>query len=567
MLLEKIKIDLAKAINKKLKKNLIKAEDFVYPPKGVNADLALPIFGLAKDLKKNPDKIALELALEAPLEQKWIERMEAKGAYVNFYLKRDAVTKEVLKGIKPINKGKSEKVMIEYISPNSNKPLHLGHIRNAFLGTVLANILEYCGYKVTRSAIVNDRGVAICKVMLAYQKWGKGDTPEKSGLKSDHFVGKYYVMFDTRLRKAESRQAKKLEKEVQEMLRKWEDGERETVALWKKIQKWVLDGYKETYKRLGADFDKTYYESALYKDGAKLVQEYFKTKKFSKDQKGNIIARLEKCKLPDKVMLRGDGTAIYSTTDIALAKKRAEEGYKKVYYIVGSEQDLYFKQLFCILRQTGLMKDGLKHLSYGLVELPEGRMKSREGTVVDADDLLNKMEGLIAKEVKARHDFIKQQEADRRAQIIALAALKFYILNVNPPNKIKFNPKESINFTGKTGPYLLYTYARLISIVEKSGKVLSKPDFSKLKDKDWALVLRMAKFSEAVISALNGMNPEEITSYLYDLSQRVSDFYHSERVLDAKPQEKALRLVIIKGVLKVMGEGLGLLGITPLKQM
>ncbi|MBU4421358.1 arginine--tRNA ligase [Candidatus Parcubacteria bacterium] len=574
--LEKLKQELAKEVNKKLGCKLVQSQDFEYPPENAKGgDLALPLFKLAKALKKSPTKLTTEI------KNKWIERMETNGPYINFYLKRGAVAKEILKNVQSptLNIGKGEKVMLEYVSPNSNKPLHLGHIRNAFLGEALANIMEFAGHKVKRSCLVNDRGVAICKAMLAYKLWGKNDTPLKSGMKPDHFVGKYYVMFEkkkTRLAltsDSESRRGPALEKQAQEMLQKWEKGDRATVALWKTMQKWVLDGYEKTYKRLGVSFDKVYYESELYKDGKKIVEEYLKKKKFSKDEKGNIVAKLEKCNLPDKIMLRADGTAIYSTNDLALAKERIREGYKKIYYVVGSEQDLYFKQLFCVLGQLDFGKTAeLKHLSYGLVELPEGRMKSREGTVVDADDLLDKMEELAGKEVKARNDFIKQAESDRRAAIIASAALKFYILNVNPATRIKFNPKESINFTGKTGPYLLYSYARLHSILRKSkGKKvvgLREPYSEGLeKDEVWEMILEVAKFPEAVLSAVEGMDPEEVSSYLYSLSGNISDFYHKVRVLEAEPAERQLLMVVIENVLKTMETGLGLLGIEVLEEM
>ena len=568
--LEKLKQELAEDINKALKKKLVDFSDFEYPPKEVDADLALPLFKLAKELGKDPKKIATQIGQNTKC--KWLEKAEAKGAYVNFYLKKDLATKEILKNGQgsALTIGKGEKVMLEYVSPNSNKPLHLGHIRNAFLGEALANILEFTEHKVTRSALVNDRGVAICKSMLAYKLWGKADSPNKSGLKSDHFVGKYYVMFEQKLKEDAS-----LKDKVQKMVLQWEQGDKETVALWKKMQKWALDGYKETYERLGVKFDKSYYESLLYKDGQKIVEEYLKKGKFSKDKKGNVIAKIGCPHLPDKIMLRADGTAIYSTTDLALAKKRFEEGYNKIFYVVGSEQNLYFKQLFCILKKLDFGRGAeLKHLSYGLVELPEGKMKSREGTVVDADDLLNKVEELVAKEVGARNDFIEPEELERRTKIISLAALKFYILNVNPSTKIKFNPKESISFTGKTGPYLLYSYARLRSILRKSGeengfrKFDSSIDFSLLKDDaTWQLVLQIAKFPDAVLCGHKGLDPEEVASYLYDLATKISDFYHKFRVLEAKPAEKKLRLIVIKGALEVMEKGLSLLGIEALEEM
>lgn len=556
-------MELAKEVNKLLGGKHILPADFEYPPPEVGGDLSLPCFKLAKILKKNPSIIAQELA---GLKNKQVVKAETKDAYVNFYLNRPLAAKKILNVKSPtLNIGKSKKVMLEYVSPNSNKPLHLGHVRNGFLGEALANILEFTGHKVKRSCLVNDRGVAISKAMLAYKLWGKGDSPKKSELKSDHFVGKYYVLFEKKLKEDES-----LKDKVQEMVQKWEAGEKETVALWKKLVKWATDGYEETYKKLGIAFDKVYYEHALYKEGQKLAEEYLKKKIFVRDEKENIVAKLTDCKLPDKVLLRGDGTAVYATTDIALAKKRVEDGYKKIFYVVGSEQDLYFKQLFCVLKKMGLEKNlDLRHLSYGMVELPEGKMKSREGTVIDADDLLQDLEDLLREELKKRYELLSPDEIERRTKIIALTALKFYILNVNPPTTIHFNPKESISFTGKTGPYLLYSYARLHSILRK-GKNKDKKaiDFPLLKEDElWRLIFQIAKFPEVLFSSAKELNPENIASYLYDFSAKINDFYHKIPVLEAPLPERKLRIAVIENVLEVLEKGFSLLGIEALTEM
>ncbi|PIR66800.1 MAG: arginine--tRNA ligase [Parcubacteria group bacterium CG10_big_fil_rev_8_21_14_0_10_36_14] len=580
MFLQKLKSDLAKSVNKTLGSNLINGADFEYPPENIKGgDLALPLFKLAKELKKKPQDIAKNLQ-KVFKKQKLIERTEAKGAYLNIYLNRAKTGAEILNELQAqdidnnyINVGKGEKVSIEYMSPNSNKPLHLGHIRNAYLGSSIANIMQFCGYQVNRECLVNDRGIAICKAMLAYEFWGKNDSPAKSGLKSDHFVGKYYVLFEEKAKKDKSLPAK-----AQKLLQEWEVGDENAMQLWEKMQKWVLSGYKQTYKRLGVSFDKVFYESKLFKKGREIIEKYLKEGKVEKDANGNVIIKLENCGLPDKILLREDGTAIYITTDMALAKTRLDSGYKKVFYVVGSEQDLYFKQLFCAIEKLGLytgQTDLIKrpefhHLSYGLVELPEGRMKSREGTVVDADDLLDKMEEIAKEEINIRHDFMKEGEVDRRSEIIASSALRFYILNVNPATKIRFNPKESLSFTGKTGPYLLYTYARLHSIWRKGkGKgMYERLDFSLLKeDKLWILVLGIAKFPEAVISALDGLDPEEISAYLYDLSVKVSDFYHNVRVLDADFKERRISIAIIDSLLDIFKKGTALLGIEVLDEM
>lgn len=564
--LEKLKIELAEEVNKVLKADLVKAEDFEYPPEDVSkADFALPCFRLAPKLKDNPQNLAKKIA--GAVKAKWLSAARNEGGYVNFYLERAVSVKEILNDKSlALVMGKGEKIMLEYVSPNSNKPLHLGHVRNGFLGEAMANILTAMGHKVKRTCLINDRGVAISKAMLAYKLWGRGDSPKKSGVKSDHFVGKYYVMFDKK-----AKENSKLVEDAQEMLRKYEAGDKETIALWKKITKWALDGYKETYAKLGVAFDKVSRESELYEEGRKLTENYLASEDFEKDEKGNIIAKLDDCKLPDKVMLRADGTAVYATTDLALAKQRIDSGYKKIYYVVGSEQELYFKQLFCILKKIGFSKDlDLRHLSYGMVVLPEGRMKSREGAVVDADDLVAKMEELAAQEIKLRSKGLSKFETLRRAKIIASAALKFYILNVRPETTIHFNPKESLSFTGKTGPYLLYSYARLHSIWRKGGMKISEKslDFSLIKeDETWQMIFEAAKFPEALARAADELNPEKVAMHLYFLANKVSSFYHKVPVLEASLPERKLRIAIIASVLGILKTGFLLLGIEALEEM
>ncbi len=569
--LEKLKIELAKEVNKVLGGEHIAAADFEYPPEDISkAELALPCFKLAAKLKDNPLNIAKKIAAGA--KSKWLFSVTSEGAYANFYLDKKIVAKEIFGEVSTppspplLRGGIKEKVMLEYVSPNSNKPLHLGHVRNGFLGEALANILEFTGHKVKRSCLVNDRGVAISKAMLAYKLWGKGDSPKKSGLKSDHFVGKYYVLFEQKLKKDES-----LKDKVQELVVKWEAGDKDTVALWKKVVKWAKDGYAETYKKLGVAFDKVYFEHDLYKEGKKIAEEYLDKKVFARDEKENIIAKLEDCGLPDKVLLRADGTAVYATTDIALAKKRVEEGFKKIFYVVGSEQDLYFKQLFCVLKKMGLEKNlDLRHLSYGMVELPEGKMKSREGTVVDADGLLANLETLALEEIKERKTAVNKYEMERRKKIIALAAVKFYILNVNPPTTIHFNPKESLSFSGKTGPYLLYSYARLHSIWRKGGMkdADKKINFSLIKESElWQLIWTMAKFYEAVQRAEELLNPEKVASFLYDFAGKINDFYHKVPVLEAALPERKVRIAVIGGALDILKKGFLLLGIEALEEM
>lgn len=565
--MEKLKIELAEAVNSVLGDNLVAPADFSYPPEDASkADLALPCFKLAPKMKSNPQELAKKIA--AAVKSANLNIAHSENAYVNFYLNRKAISREILAeltaGVAP--ETKKEKILLEYVSPNSNKPLHLGHIRNGFLGEAMANILTLAGYKVKRSCLVNDRGIAICKSMLAYEKWGNGDTPKKAKMKSDHFVGHYYVMFDK-----QAKENPQLIDEAQEMLRKYEARDRKTVELWKKMSKWALDGYKETYAKLGIAFDKVYFESELFEDGRELAQEGLKNNLFYKDEKGNIAAKLEDCNLPDKILLRADGTAVYATTDLALAKRRIDDGFHKIYYVVGSEQDLYFKQLFCVLQKMKLGEDlEFKHLSYGMVVLPEGRMKSREGTVVDADDLAAKMEELAAEEIRERDKEISESEVARRSRVIASSALKFYILNVKPETMIHFNPKESLAFTGKTGPYLLYAYARLHSVWRKgqAKTALSALDFSLMEDeKIWNLLFEAAKFNEELAAAAEQLNPEKITHFLYEVADRVSAFYHDAPILEAPVPERQARIFIIRAILDLMETGFALLGFEPLDEM
>lgn len=560
--LNQAKNQILKELKKHLNKVQISENDIVMPPNPKMGDLSLPCFKLgmqAKDLKKKIKSSGL------------ISNIEVIGPYLNFFLDKTKLTEIVLKQIAKEKQRygnsaiKQKKVYVEYVSPNTNKPLHLGHLRNGFLGEAISNLFETQGFKVVRGVLNNDRGMGIYKSILMYQKYGKTDTPKKSGMKSDHFVGKYYVMYDKLVPAKAGNHG--LEKELKELAKKWEDGDKKTLALWKKMNDWAQEGYKETYKKLGIKFDKEYFESAIYNKGSKIVKDSYKKGIFKKDKNGNIIARFKD--MPDRVLLRADDTAVYITNDLAYAKKIfAENKINKLVYVVGNEQELSFRQLFEIFKQLG-WKYNVYHLSYGIVNLPQGRMKSREGTVVDADDLINKMEDYAAKEIKARHDFLPQKKTDERATSIALAALKYFILNVGPKNNMLYNPRASLSFTGNTGPYLLYTYARISNILKKAKyKETSKIEFTRLNSKtEHQIILMLADFENTLKKSLDNYDPSELTKYLYNLAKLFSDFYRDSRVIDAEKEIKKARLFFINCIREVLGKGLEILGIESLEKM
>lgn len=538
-------------------------------------DACLPCFPLAKLMRKSPDAVAADLKNRLSEDKNIhgiIDKIETKAGYLNFYLRSGflaaGVIAEILKKKEKYGlgvAGKNKRVMVEYVSPNSNKPLHLGHIRNALLGESVSNLLESQGYKVIRAALVNDRGVHICKSMLAYKLWGKNDSPEKSGIKPDHFVVKYYAMFGER-----AKQNPELEDEAREMLKLWEAGDRATLALWKKMNAWVYEGWRATYKTLGVKFDTLNFESGVYKKGREIIMREFEKGTFVKDENGNYVAKLNG--LPDKVVLRADGTSVYITTDLYLAEERFKKfKLDKLVYVVGAEQDLHFRQLFQIFNLLGFKwaKDA-HHLNYGLVLLPEGRLKSREGVKVDADEIANHLTELSREDLKSRYEvLLKEKEIDIRSRAIALAALKFHLLNVSPAAPIHFNPKESLAFSGKTGPYLQYVYARINSILKKAGGLAGgKPDFNLLNTAvDKNILMRLQDFPFVLERAAAEYNPADLTNYLYDLSRDFSDFYESEQILKAPKDVALARIALIRAVQIVLAHGLNLLGIETLKEM
>ncbi|MBN1157526.1 arginine--tRNA ligase, partial [Candidatus Woesearchaeota archaeon] len=497
-----------------------------------------------------------------------IQRMETKGPYLNFFIKKRSLSEtaiaDVLKkrskyGIAESNEEKP--IVIEYSGPNTNKPMHLGHIRNNLLGITVARILEWQGDKVIKLNWINDRGIHICKSMLAYMKWGDNAKPE---IKPDHFVGGFYVLFNEKLKENPG-----LDEEAQELLRRWESGEKEIRALWKKMNEWAYEGFNQTYEVLGCSFDKWYYESEIYHEAKRIIEDGMRKGIFFRDGDGVIVARLEPYGMPNKILLRADGTSIYSTSDIALALEKAKLNFSKSLYVVGSEQILYLKQMFKIFELLGYpwSKD-LYHLSYGMVFLPEGKMKSREGKVVDADDIVAEMKDFARKEVRRRYPDLLEKEIGKRAEAIGLGALKFFMLKTDADRDIYYNPEESISFEGETGPYVQYAHARICSILERSKKKPRKADLSLLKhEREITIVKLLSQFPVACASAAKNYKPHIITRYLLDLAQAFNEFYHSCQILKEKKDLRDARLMLITAVRIVLENGLNLLGIVALEKM
>ena len=479
---------------------------------------------------------------------------------------------------------KSPLVMIEYSSPNTNKPLHLGHVRNNLLGWALANVMEANGNRVVKTNIVNDRGIHICKSMLAWLRWGNGETPETSGKKGDHLIGDYYVAFDKHYREEvkelvaqgmdeeQAKQEAPLIKEAHEMLVKWEQNDPEVRALWRKMNEWVYAGFDETYKALGVSFDKIYYESETYLEGKEKVEEGLEKGFFYRREDGSVWADLTKEGLDEKLLLRSDGTSVYMTQDIGTAKLRFQDfPIDKMIYVVGNEQNYHFQVLSILLDKLGFKwgKD-LVHFSYGMVELPNGKMKSREGTVVDADDLIQTMiedaSQMSADKVNKLED-ITEEEAKEIARIVGMGALKYFILKVDARKNMLFNPEESIDFNGNTGPFIQYTYARIRSILRKAKAQgidvpAQLPKTAELSDKEISLIQHLNDFAQSVRQAGSDYNPSCIANYCYDLVKEYNQFYHDFSVLKEEDKDKQLvRLALSEAVSKVVRNGLGLLGI------
>lgn len=552
-------------------------------------DITLVVFPFVKAARKAPAQVATEIG--ETLKGELVEKYNAVQGFLNLsiaqtywlaQLQTIADTENYGQQTRTKEDGSQPLMMVEYSSPNTNKPLHLGHVRNNLLGYSIAKIQEANGWKVVKTNIVNDRGIHICKSMLAWLKFGNGETPESSGKKGDHLIGDYYVRFDVEYKKQikelmaqgmDEETAKKeapLIKEAQAMLLKWEQGDAEVRALWQKMNSWVYAGFDETYRQMGVGFDKIYYESNTYLEGKKEVERGLKEGLFYRREDGSVWADLTQNGLDEKLLLRADGTSVYMTQDIGTAKLRFQDyPIDKMVYVVGNEQEYHFKVLSILLDRLGFpFGKELVHFSYGMVELPNGKMKSREGTVVDADDLMAQMiddAREISKDKVNTLPDITANEANEIARIVGLGALKYFILKVDPRKNMLFNPEESIDFNGNTGPFIQYTYARIQSVLRKAEANHAAQDFGGVKtlnDKELALIQRLADFPAAVRQAGNDFSPAVIANYAYSLACDFNSFYHDYSILnEADADVRALRLALSATVAKVIRSAMALLGI------
>ena len=538
------------------------------PPPELDFTYAFPCFKLSKFFKKAPNQIAQEL-LDKIKQPEFIEKIEVAGPYLNFKINPKFILESVFELKSDYGKiretqeiGLKSRVVIEYPSPNTNKPLHFGHVRNMVLGKSLSNLLQYKGHKVFQVNLNNNRGIHICKSMLAYKKWGNNSQPDKKG---DHFVGDYYVLYSNRVK-----EDKNLAKEAQDLLISWEAGDKETLDLWNKMNKWAISGFRETYAKFNIKFDKEYNESDLYLSGKEKILDALNRGIFENTEDGAVIARLkDKYNLEDKILIRSDGTSIYITQDIYLAYKKKEDfNYDRSIYVVANEQIQHFKWLFALLDMLGFKEDNF-HLSYGMIDLPSGKMKSREGTVVDADDVIEEVENLAFEEVNKRYPTLTNNEKKKRAKTISLAAIIFYILKYSYVKGFIFKPDESISFEGETGPYIQYCYARIASIISKTKQEIDLNIKWQLlaHEKEQFLIKQLAYFPEIIDTAEKTYNIHLIPQYLLTLCQGFNSFYSACQVLsDDKELEKA-RLLLIRCVQIVIKIGLDILGIDTLNQM
>lgn len=556
--------------------------------KDQNGDYTVVVFPLLKVSKKSPDVTGQELGAEIIAAVPEVASFEAVKGFLNLTLSPEYWLGILNNAAANDDYGyrhaddKSPLVMIEYSSPNTNKPLHLGHIRNNLLGYSLSRLLSVCGNKVVKTNIVNDRGIHICKSMLAWQKWGNGATPESTGVKGDHLVGDYYVKFDKEYKaelsaleaqgmsKEEAEEKSQLMAEAREMLRKWEAGDAEVRGMWEMMNEWVYAGFDETYKLLGVDFDKIYYESNTFKVGRDQVLEGLEKGKFYRREDGSVWADLTENGLDEKLLLRKDGTSVYMTQDIGTAKERFNDyAIDKMVYVVGNEQNYHFQVLSILLDRLGFEwgKD-LVHFSYGMVELPEGKMKSREGTVVDADDLVADMIA-TAREMgkeQGKLDGYSEEEAEAVYKTLALGALKYFILKVDPKKNMTFNPKESIDFNGNTGPFCQYSYVRVQSILRKAAEAGFSPkiasDGSALSAKEVQLLRMVEQFPNVVAEAGEIYSPAVIANFVYDLAREFNQFYHDFPIMkEADAVKRDMRLALCQVVGKTIKNALWILGI------
>ena len=577
----------------------VKAEDIQLQKtkREFEGHITIVVFPYLRASRKGPEQTATEIGQWLVDNVPFVSAMNAVKGFLNISISKEAwielleeIDSDEKYGIKTPNE-KSPLVMVEYSSPNTNKPLHLGHVRNNLLGWALAQLLQADGNKVVKTNIVNDRGIHICKSMLAWQKFGNGETPQSSGKKGDHLIGDYYVCFDKHYRaevaaladrfrqegmdeeKARERaeQEAPLMQEAREMLRRWEAGDPEVRALWEKMNSWVYEGFDETYKVMGVSFDKIYYESQTYLDGKKKVLEGLDKGIFYRREDGSVWADLTDAGLDEKLLLRADGTSVYMTQDIGTATQRFNDyPIDKMIYVVGNEQNYHFQVLSLLLDRLGFDwgKD-LVHFSYGMVELPNGKMKSREGTVVDADDLMAEMVSQARRTVDEAGKFDDMPESERAevARIVGLGALKYFLLKVDARKNMMFNPEESIDFNGNTGPFIQYTYARIRSLMRKAeekGYSINAIDTDAvcLSQKEQELIQHTAEFADVVGQAAADYSPSSVANYCYELTKEFNQFYHDFSIMrEENEAQRNFRLLLSKNVAKVVREGMGILGI------
>ena len=548
-------------------------------------DFTVVIFPLVKLAKKSPDVLGNELGEELK-KQNVVEAYNVVKGFLNLSVNNEAFVqnfKEIAAQFE-VKENKNQTVMVEYSSPNTNKPLHLGHIRNNLLGFSVAQILKEAGYNVVKTQIINDRGIHICKSMLAWEKFGNGETPETSGLKGDKLVGNYYVEFDKNYKsqiaelkeqgldeEAAKKQAPIIQ-EAQKMLLDWEQNKPEVRELWEKMNSWVYAGFNETYKRLGVDFDQVQYESNTYLLGKDIIEEGLAKGVFFKKEDNSVWIDLTEDGLDQKLVLRGDGTSVYMTQDLGTAVERFKQNdIQKLIYTVGNEQDYHFQVLFLILKKLGFdWASQLYHLSYGMVELPEGKMKSREGTVVDADDLMQEMY-ITAKEKSeelGKLEGLTSEEKEKSYEIVGLGALKYFMLKVDPKKKMLFNPAESIDFNGNTGPFIQYTYARIQSLLNRANFV--EADFGSYQPNasEKELIMQLSNYKEVVEKAAETLSPAQVANYVYDLVKTYNSFYQNNPVMTLEDENaKQFKLQISDLTSKTIKKSLHLLGINVVNRM
>ena len=549
-----------------------------------DGDFTIVVYTLLRISKQPPEKTGEVLGKYMEEHSELITGFNVIKGFLNLAVSREYWKDFLGNNLREADYGKvpvteaSPKVMIEYSSPNTNKPLHLGHIRNNLLGHAVSKILEASGSRVKKVNLVNDRGIHICKSMLAWQEQGKGEDPDSAGIKGDHLVGKYYVRFDHTYKsevedlvrkgksKTEAEAAAPTIDKAREMLRKWESGDPEVRALWEMMNGWVYAGFEETYRRLGISFDKTYYESETYKLGRELVLKGLEEGTLYSREDGSVWANLEEEGLDHKLLLRSDGTSVYMTQDVGTAHQRYEEyGFDSHIYVVGNEQNYHFQVLAIILKKLGYTwADRLFHLSYGMVELPEGKMKSREGTVVDADDLMDEMES-TARQMSEELGKLEEYEKEERELIyrqVGMGALKYFILKVDPRKNMTFDPRESVDFNGHTGPFIQYTFARIRSVIRKGKDIQKSIGAIDLNEKEVDLIRMMYEYPDLIQESARTFNPSLIANFLYELAKEFNQFYHDHSILSAENQEQvSMRLLLVEAVGQVIELGMELLGI------